>query len=103
MNVVNTDLLTDDRSECFDWVTHPKLFTYYTKVYHVCQEIFLPQVVRVGERARTKMVQVYKPPRVGTILACEKLARILHSLRGMHGAHTGYANKALLPGRDFLL
>ena len=37
------------------------------------------------------------------VLACEKLARILHSLRGMHGAHTGYANKALLPGRDFLL
>ena len=34
------------------WLGHsPKLFTYYTKIYHVCQEIFLPQVVRVGERA----------------------------------------------------
>ena len=32
------------------------------------QKIFLPQVVRVGERARTKMVQVYKPP-PGTLLA----------------------------------
>ena len=26
------------------------------------QKIFLPQVVRVEERARTRMVQVYKPP-----------------------------------------
>ena len=36
----------------------PKLNTYYTKIYRVCQELFLPQVVRVEERARTKMVQV---------------------------------------------
>ena len=36
----------------------PKLNTYYTKIYHVCQELFLPQVVRVEERARPTDVKV---------------------------------------------
>lgn len=61
------------------WLGHsPKLFTYYTKVYHTCQELFLPQVVRVGEQGRrTILVRLLTAPgwhdsclrKVGTVLA----------------------------------
>ena len=64
------------------------------------EKYFYPKWYVLGSGNGRALSRSINRPHVGTILACEKLARFLLV---MHGAHTGYANKALLPGRDFLL